>query len=57
MVILIFATTYIEDEPKFDLPEGDLTELKKAFDILDVEGKQKLDMKQIMNTLDDYAII
>ena len=56
MVILIFATTYIEDEPKFDLPEGDLTELKKAFDILDVEGKQKLDMKQIMNTLDDMQL-
>ena len=56
MVILIFATSYVEDEPNYDLPEGDLTELKKAFDILDVEGKQKLDMKQIMNTLDDMQL-
>ena len=53
MVILIFATNYVEDEPNFQLPEGDLTELKKAFDVLDVEGKQKLDMKQIMNAMDE----
>ena len=53
MVILIFATEYIEDEPKYDLPDGDLSELKKAFDIMDTEGKQKLNMKQIMNTLDN----
>ena len=53
MVILIFATDYVEDEPKFELPEGDLTELKKAFDILDVEGKQKLNVKEIMNAMDE----
>ena len=53
MVILIFATAYVEDEPNYDLPEGDLTELKKAFDVLDTEGKQKLDIKQIMNTMDE----
>ena len=53
MVILIFATHYVEDEPKYELPPGDLTELKKAFDILDTGGKQKLDMKQIMKTLED----
>ena len=53
MVILIFATHYVEDEPNYDLPEGDLTELKKAFDILDTEGKEKLDVKQIMNTMDE----
>ena len=53
MVILIFATESIEDEPKYDLPSGDLTELKKAFDILDVEGKQKLNMKEIMRNLDN----
>ena len=53
MVILIFATEYIEDEPKYDLPDGDLSELKKAFDIMDTEGKQKLNMKQVMNTLDN----
>ena len=36
-----------------DLPEGDLTQLKEALDILDQKGTQKLDMKQIMKTLDD----
>ena len=53
MVILIFATDYVEDEPEYELPSGDLSELKKAFDILDVEGKQKLNMKQIMKTLEE----
>ena len=53
MVILIFATQYVEDEPKYDLPKGDLTELKKAFDILDTEGKNSLNMKRIMKNLDD----
>ena len=53
MVILIFATEYIEDEPKYEIPNGDLSELKKAFDILDTEGNQKLNMKTIMKTLDN----
>jgi Ca2+-binding EF-hand superfamily protein len=53
MVILIFATDYVEDEPEYELPSGDLSELNKAFDILDVEGKQKLNMKQIMKTLEE----
>ena len=53
MVILIFATDYVEDEPEYELPSGDLSELKQAFDILDVNGKQKLNMKEIMKALDD----
>ena len=53
MVILIFAADYVEDEPKYDLPQEDLSELKKAFDILDVEGKQKLNMKSVMKALDE----
>ena len=53
MVILIFANEYVEDEPQYDLPPGDLSELKKAFDILDADGKGKLDIKQIMKSLDD----
>ena len=53
MVILIFATGYVEDEPEYELPKGDLTELKKAFDILDTEGKQKLNIKEIMKSMDD----
>ena len=56
MVILIFATEFIEDEPNYELPEGDLTELKKAFDILDVEGKEKLNVKEIMKNLDELQI-
>ena len=56
MVILIFAKEYVEDEPKYDLPEGDLTELKRAFDILDIEGKGKLNMKYIMKNLDDIQL-
>ena len=53
MVILIFATEYIEDEPDYELPEGDLSELKKAFDILDTEGKEKLNMKEVMSSMDE----
>jgi Ca2+-binding EF-hand superfamily protein len=53
MVILIFATEYIEDEPDYELPEGDLSELKKAFDILDTEGKEKLNMKEVMRSMDE----
>jgi Ca2+-binding EF-hand superfamily protein len=53
MVILIFATEYIEDEPDYELPEGDLSELKKAFDILDTEGKEKLNMKEVMRNMDE----
>ena len=53
MVIMIFATGYVEDEPEYELPKGDLTELKKAFDILDTEGKQKLNIKEIMKSMDD----
>lgn len=53
MVIMIFATQFVEDEPEYELPEGDLSELKKAFDCLDVEGKQVLDMKELMRNLDD----
>lgn len=52
MVILIFATEYVSDEPEYELPEGDLSELKKAFDILDTSGKQKLDMRQVMETME-----
>ena len=53
MVILVFASEVVEDEEEFELPPGDLTELKKTFDILDTSGKQRLDMKRIMKTLDD----
>ena len=52
MVVLILATQFVDDEPEYELPEGDLVELKKAFDILDTEGKQVLNMRNIMNTLD-----
>ena len=53
MIIMIFATEYVPDEPKFDIPLGDITELKKAFDILDEDGNQILRMKEIMETLDE----
>ena len=53
MVIMIFATDYVDDEPEYELPPGDLTELKKAFDILDTEGKEKLNIKEIMKSMDD----
>ena len=52
MVILIFATEYVDDEPQYDLPSGDIAELKKAFDLMDYEGKQKLNMKQVMKSLE-----
>ena len=50
-IIMIFATEYISDEPKFELPFGNITELKKAFDILDEDGNQILRMNEIMDTL------
>ena len=53
MVIIIFAREYVDDEPEYELPNVDLTELKQAFDILDIGGKQVLDMKEIMKTLDE----
>lgn len=53
MIIMIFAREFISDEPKFELPFGNITELKKAFDILDDDGKEVLNMNEIMETLDD----
>ena len=50
-VIMIFATEYITDEPKFEIPFGNITELKRAFDILDEAGNQILRMNEIMETL------
>ena len=54
-VICIFASKAVneEPEPEIDLPEEDLTELKKAFDILDPNGTGKLDMVEIKKTLDN----
>ena len=53
MIIMIFAKEFVSDEPKFELPFGNITELKKAFDILDAEGKEILNMNEIMETLDE----
>ena len=42
MVILIFAIKFIDDEPDFELPKGDLHWIEKGFRyILDPLGKQK----------------
>jgi Ca2+-binding EF-hand superfamily protein len=51
-IIMIFATEFVSDEPKFEIPFGNIDELKKAFDVLDKEGKQMLNMEEIMKTLD-----
>ena len=53
MIIMIFAREFISDEPKFELPFGNITELKKAFDILDADGKEILNMNEIMETLNE----
>ena len=53
MLIMIFAREFISDEPKFELPFGNITELKKAFDILDADGKEILNMNEIMETLNE----
>ena len=53
MIIMIFATEYVSDEPKFEIPFGNISELKKAFDILDEEGKEVLQMNEIMETLNE----
>ena len=50
-VICIFASKIVDDEPEYELPQGDLTELKKAFDILDTNGNQKLDMAEIKKAM------
>jgi len=52
-VICIFASKIVDDEPEYELPQGDLTELKKAFDILDTNGNQKLDMAEIKKAMDN----
>ncbi len=52
-VILLFASKEVEEEPELELPKGDLTELKKAFDILDAKGTGKLDMVEIKKTMDN----
>ena len=52
-VIMIFATEYIADEPKFEIPFGNITELKRAFDILDTDGNEILRMNEIMETLNE----
>ena len=56
MVLCIFASGVVEDEPEYDIPKADLTELKKAFDILDAYGKQQLDMKEIMKSADEMHL-
>lgn len=50
-IVLIFATMAISDEPEYEIPNADLTELKKAFDILDVDGNQRLNMKETMSIM------
>ena len=52
-IIMIFATEYIADEPRFEIPFGNITELKRAFDILDTDGNEILRMKEIMETLNE----
>ena len=56
MVICIFATRYVDDEPEYDMPKEDLTELKKAFDKLDAYGKQQLDMNEIMKAAEEMRL-
>ena len=53
MIIMIFATEFVPDEPKFEIPFGNITELKKAFDILDEDGNEVLKMNEIMKTLNE----
>ncbi len=54
MVILIFADKSIEEaEEEYALPEGDLSELKKVFDIFDVDGNEKLNTKEIFANIDE----
>ena len=50
---MLFASKEVEEEPELELPKGDLTELKKAFDILDAKGTGKLDMVEIKKTMDN----
>lgn len=52
-VVCLFASKQVEDEPEYDLPKEDLSELKKAFDILDPNGTGKLDMVGIKKAMDD----
>ena len=54
-VVCLFATKVVEDEPEYDLPKDDLSELKKAFDILDPNGTGKLDMIEIKKAMDSMG--
>ena len=54
MVILIFADKCVEEQiEEYYLPEGDLSELKKVFDIFDVDGNEKLNIKEILENIDE----
>jgi len=50
-IVIIFANEYVSDEPVVDLPEGDLSELKKAFDILDVDKNGKIRIQDTLNIM------
>lgn len=44
-IVIIFCKHYAED-PQIELPDMDLTELKKAFDLFDVHKIKKIDPKE-----------
>ena len=52
--ILNFATAH---EPNYEIPDGDLKELKKVFDILDAQGKQNPNIKEIMKDIEKLELI
>ena len=53
---MIFAIEYVSNEPKFEIPFEIISEIKKAFDILDEDGMQFLKMNEIMTTLNEIKI-
>ena len=54
-IVVIMANKYQSDEPEVPLPEGDLSELKKAFDCLDRYKDQKLRINEIISIMKDMS--
>ena len=50
-IVIIFANEYVSDEPDVELPDGDLSELKKAFDILDIEKNGKIKINETLDLM------
>ena len=55
-IVVIMANKFQSDEPEVPLPEGDLSELKKAFDCFDKYKDQRLRINEIISIMKDMNL-